>query len=255
MKLFIINLDRAPERMARIARLLDGMAVSFERVPAVDGKLLPPPAAEAPDDAFLLSRTEMALNASHERCWDLFEQSEDSACVIIEDDVHFGRDFARFMNGGASLPADFDLIKIETTPNKVWLNRGAFAPSQNRRFVPLLSPHLGSAGYVLSRSGLAKLRRLAKGPRKPIDILLFGHPGQELTIYQAAPALVIQDNALKGDRASYVGLVSDIDRGRKPKIRGLKKVMREMARPFRPYWPPGPLSQKWRLSYRKVEFE
>ncbi len=254
MKLYVINLDRAPERMARIARLLDGVGVPFERVPAVDGRLLPSPPAEAPDSAYLLSRTETALIKSHQKCWERFEESGAPYCVVIEDDVHFGQDFAFFMESASTFPRDFDLIKIETTPNKVWLNEPDPGLSIGQRsLVRLASPHLGSAGYVISRAGLTKLRNMDID--KPIDILLFGAPARDLVIYQMAPALIIQDNGLKNNSASYVGLVSVIDRGRKPKVKGLRKVMREIARPLRPYWPPGPLSQKWRLSYQKVDFE
>jgi GR25 family glycosyltransferase involved in LPS biosynthesis len=38
MLTYVINLDRQPERMARMARLLDG--VSFERVSALEGRTL-----------------------------------------------------------------------------------------------------------------------------------------------------------------------------------------------------------------------
>jgi len=238
--------------MRRIQLLMDGMGLTFERVPAVDAHLLPPPPKSGPDEAFLLSRTEMALIGSHQKCWDLFERSEENYCVILEDDVHFGRDFAEFMRSTPVFPRDADIIKIETTPNKVWLDR----PGQQllgRHLRRLASPHLGSAGYVLRRSALEKLRR--KPCDKPIDVFLFGEPKKDLTIYQMAPALVIQDNAFKDNSKKYVGLVSAIDRGRKPRIGGLKKVAREIARPFRPYWPPGSFVEKWRLSYGKVDFE
>jgi len=66
--------------------------------------------------------------------------------------------------------------------------------------------------------------------------------------YQMAPSLIIQDNGLKGISASYAGFASAINRGRTPKVRGLKKISREIARALRPYWPPGPFTQKWRLS-------
>jgi len=126
-----------------------------------------------------------------------------------------------------------------------------------RKLVRLASPHMGAAGYVLSRSGLAKVRDLtAKYQQFPIDVVVFGFPGKDLIKYQLFPSLVIQDAALKeANSPSYAGITGTVDRGRKPKPQGLKKVLREIARPFRPYWPPGPLAQKWRLSYGKVEFE
>lgn len=256
MKLYVINLDRAPERMARIKGALEEMGVPFERVPAVDGRALPPPPAKAPDGVYLLSPAETACARSHRKCWDLFERSGEPYCAVLEDDVHFGRDFAAFMTGDPSFPPDFDLIKIETTPSKVWLDPYDAHPlNGRRRLMRLASPHMGAAGYVLSRPGLEKLRCLAQRWERPIDEVLFGPPAKDLTIYQMAPALVIQDNGLKNVSPNFLGLASAIQRGRKPRVRGIEKVLREIARPFRHYWPPGPFSQKWRLSNRRVGFE
>jgi glycosyl transferase, family 25 len=256
MKLYVINLDRAPERLARMSVLLGELDVPFERVPAVDGRLLPEPPKNVPDDAHLMTRSEIALIRSHQKCWDLLEQSGEDACVILEDDVHFGNDFAAFMRGNPTFPPGYDLIKIESTPFKIWLDKhDTQALIGSRKLMRLASPHMGSAGYVLSRAGLAKVRALTQILKFPIDVVLFGHPAKDLTIYQLSPSLVIQDNAFKTGGGSYAALAGTIDRGRKPKVRGLRKVLREAGRPFRPYWPPGPLSQKWRLSYGRVEFE
>jgi glycosyl transferase family 25 len=256
MKLYVINLDRAPERRARISKLLGDMGVPYERVPAVDGRTLPPPPAAAPNGGYLMSPAETACARSHQKCWDLFERSGEPYCVVLEDDVHFGSDFAAFMTGGPSFPHDFDLIKIEATPFKVWLDRHNPLPMIGQRLlVRLASHHMGSAGYVLSRSGLEKLREITRTFEHPIDEVLFGKPAQAMTIYQMLPSLVIQDNGLKNISPQYLGLAGAIDRGRKPRIGVLKKVAREIARPLQPYWPPGPFRDKWRLSYMKVTFE
>jgi glycosyl transferase, family 25 len=257
MKLYVINLDRAPERMARIGGLLDGLGVNFERVAAVDGRNLPPVPTDAPPDVWALTRSEIGLIRSHQKCWDLFEQSGDPYCIILEDDVHFGSDFASFVTGGAMLPEEFDLIKIEATPFKIWLDKHSARPVLgSRKLMRLASTHMGAAGYVLSRAGLEKVRRLLhEFHQHPIDVVLFGPPAKALTIYQLTPSLVIQDNALRNKSPYHVGFDQTVDRGRKPRVRGLKKVLREIARPFQPYWPPGPLSQKWRLRYERVDFE
>jgi glycosyl transferase family 25 len=257
MKLYVINLDRAPERMARIGGLLDGLGINFERVAAVDGRTLPPPPAGAASDVWALTRSEIGLIRSHQKCWDLFEQSGHPHCVILEDDVHFGSDFAAFMTGGAELPDEFDLIKIEATPFKIWLDQYSKLPViGNRKLMRLASTHMGAAGYVLSRAGLERVRHLLREFNEhPIDVVLFGPPAKALTTYQLTPSLVIQDNALKNTSPHHIGLAGTVDRGRKPKVRGMKKVLREIARPFQPYWPPGPLRQKWRLRYGRVSFE
>ena len=256
MKLYVINLDRAPERLERIGALLGAMGVPFERVPAVDGKLLPPPPDKVPDDAHMMTRSEIALIESHRKCWTLFEESGENACIVLEDDVHFGKGFADFAASDQGFPACFDLIKIETTPFKVWVDTHAPYPlASGRKLLRLASPHMGAAGYVLSRQALPKVRALTGAMKYPVDTAIFGHPAKDLTIYQLSPSLVIQDNAFKNGGPNYAGLAGTVERGRKPKVRGIRKAMREIARPFRGYIPPGPLRQKWRLSYGRIAFE
>ena len=257
MKLYVINLDRAPERMARMERLLAAISVPFERVAAVDGAKLPPPPISA-DGAYAVSRSEIACANSHQKCWDLFSQSGDPYCVIIEDDVHFGSDFAAFMESPPTFPADFDLIKIESLHTKVWLERRpAPADIGGRRLKRLAFDHMGSAGYVLSRQGLEKLRRRTVTIDQAIDVILFGKPSRSLTNYQMVPSLIIQDRVLKDISPMYVGLPSAIadDSGRRPRLSVATKVVRELMRPFRSVVPPGPLLAKWRLQCREVSFE
>lgn len=38
MKCYLINLGRAPERLARMQQMLDWQGVEFERVPAIDAR-------------------------------------------------------------------------------------------------------------------------------------------------------------------------------------------------------------------------
>ena len=77
-----------------VGLLLAGLNIPFQRVPAVDGTSLPKARTDAPDHEYVLSRAEIACAQSHLKCWDLFERSGEDHCVILEDDVHFGDDFA-----------------------------------------------------------------------------------------------------------------------------------------------------------------
>jgi glycosyl transferase, family 25 len=41
MQVYVINLDRRPDRLAEISQRLDALGLTFTRVPAVDGLTLP----------------------------------------------------------------------------------------------------------------------------------------------------------------------------------------------------------------------
>jgi hypothetical protein len=84
---------------------------------------------------------------------------------------------------------------------------------------------------------------------------MFADHLDELPVYQMTPALVIQDKSVEGSARRGLPSTNVSDGNRRPRARGLRKLKRELARPFKPYWPPGPFSRKWRLVRTKVPFE
>src|ERR1700677_4914339 len=88
MKIYLINLDRHPERLAHMRKQLDGVA--FERVSAVDGSRRPPTTKG-------LTRFELACLESHRIAWRKFLASAESLACFLEDDVHVQPGFAALL--------------------------------------------------------------------------------------------------------------------------------------------------------------
>ena len=95
MKLFVINLDRAPERLADTAKLFADAGLAFERVPAVDARAMSDAERRrtAPPVRFYLANArrvrpgEIACTLSHRKAWDAaFAQqvptAAAAACVL-----------------------------------------------------------------------------------------------------------------------------------------------------------------------------
>lgn len=93
---WVINLDRAPERLVRIGARLDTLGLPWSRFSAVEGKLL-----TAEDQAQLLDRPgferrhgmtptlgELGCYVSHVRVMQAFLDSGHDFALILEDDVH-----------------------------------------------------------------------------------------------------------------------------------------------------------------------
>ena len=100
LHVFLINLDRSADRLARCAPILDGLGLSWERVPGIEGKQLgaarlsalnPHP---APHGEWFrrLTPGEIGCFLSHLRCWQLTQEQDLDCAVILEDDfdVHDG---------------------------------------------------------------------------------------------------------------------------------------------------------------------
>ena len=79
MKIYLINLDRHPERFAHMRKQLNGVA--FERISAVDGSNDPPTTKG-------LSRFELACLESHKLAWRQFLYGRDGCACFLEDDLH-----------------------------------------------------------------------------------------------------------------------------------------------------------------------
>src|ERR1700734_2591611 len=95
MKIYLINLDRHPERLAHMREQLNG--VSFDRIPAVDGSNCPPTTKG-------LSRFELACLESHKLAWRQFlDGPEDHAC-FLEDDLHVWPSFGALTESGSWIP-------------------------------------------------------------------------------------------------------------------------------------------------------
>lgn len=235
MNIYVINLDRHPQRMARMSGLLNGLA--FERIAAVDGMAL-----EGADTVCFqeernqgvpqyLSRFELACTFSHRKALEAFLAGTDDYACILEDDVLLSCDFPEFIRDESWIPTGANLIKIETFRRPVVLGRTVVG-CLSRSLAPLLSEHLGCAGYILNREAARKIVAKTISPARIIDHLVFGSDAirESVGVYQLVPALCVQV-AFLGGAVPFPELNSSIQfRKRKPLSLRLKN---EIARPFR----------------------
>lgn len=211
MKVYVVNLARAADRMAHMRDRLAG--VDYERIEAFDGtKDLLPPSALTPN--------ETACYMSHMSAWRQLLASSDKAACVLEDDVVLGDDFGALL--AAPLPPHFDLIKIETCHQTVSMDKAAL-PMGGRHLHRLRSRHLCTAGYIISRACAERLLKIAI--TEPLDIEMFNHAAaRHLCIYQLVPAVCVQETQLGA------GDVSSIGARTKNRPRGFGLVVREAER-------------------------
>src|SRR5947209_15071175 len=111
MTIYLINLDRHPERLAHMREQLDGVA--FERISAVDGSTRPATMKG-------LTRFELACLESHRTAWRRFLASAENFACFLEDDVHLQPGFAALLSK-AKWPEDAHAVKLDTYFQKVRL--------------------------------------------------------------------------------------------------------------------------------------
>ncbi|MGB7977216.1 MAG: glycosyltransferase family 25 protein [Roseiarcus sp.] len=204
MKIYLINLDRHPERLAHMRKQLDGVA--FERVSAVDGSKRPPTTKG-------LTRFELACLESHRSAWRKFLASGESLACFLEDDLHVRPGFAALLSEAKWPPKNAHAVKLDTYFQKVRLGERLSA-SGGREIARLYSRHESAAAYILGRDGAARYLELTESARQPADYAVFPNSPRRLglNIYQLVPAIAIQDHLLKNGK-SFATAMTKTDGG------------------------------------------
>ena len=235
--IYVINLARSPERRAWMETELARVGVEGIFVRAVDGRRFG--ARCARDARGALSKAEASLILSHRKVWRTFLASGAGYAVVLEDDVHLGRDFKPTLDLDWSR-WDFDAVKLETLFHKVWHSRRS-EPAGKRRLHRLGAEHLASAAYLLNRAGARKLLAATRPMAEQVDQTLFGRRAifeGEIWALQLVPAIAVQDT-MRLDAAARRALTSTLheedrkrvaEKRRREKPRGLERWRREARR-------------------------
>ena len=224
---FLINLDRSADRLARCAPILDRLGVSWERVPGIEGKKLdaarlaslnPHP---APHGEWFrpLTPGELGCFLSHLRCWQLIEERGLDCGLVLEDD---------FDTFDACTLQNLQTLAASATGAHPWDVLKLTRLRQDSKLIATLGDVSGDAGkgsplalrfggkgpedgtaYLVSRRGAAKLTPKRDHLLRPVDFELKHFWERDLTVYSASPDLFwqvgsdIAASVIGGGRAEY----------------------------------------------------
>jgi glycosyl transferase family 25 len=247
MKIYLINLDRHPQRLKRMENLLRGLP--FRRIAAVDGRTVAGPEerdGSLPPSCENLSRYEKACTLSHRAAWREFLAGQKRYACILEDDIFISPDFQKFMSDPSWIPPGCDLVKIETCCQNVMLSR-VEAGALDRALTELRSLHQGTGAYILSRRGAEILLAETTRPRLPVDFVVFDNEvlRRHGPLLQLVPALCVQAHHLP-DGIIFGEMQSSIQPRpvKRPKPL-LKRIRLEAGRPFR----------RWQAAVGRLAFQ
>ncbi|MDF1621761.1 glycosyltransferase family 25 protein [Pseudothioclava nitratireducens] len=155
LKVYLINLDRATERLARMTYRLNAVPLAFERVPAVDGRSLTFPTPDFSELSFKLLHgrrripSEVGCYLSHVECARRLLATDARYALILEDDVAFSDDFAEVLEAAVACSASWDILRLSE------LNTGPklpYAPLIGQRNLAVaLLREKGAGAYVINR--------------------------------------------------------------------------------------------------------
>ena len=210
MYIFLINLDRRPDRLAHMRAELNYHKLSFVRIAAVDGTTYPP---AVPGQ---LQNSQIACHRSHRLCWKEFVESSEPYALILEDDVVLSARFGEFLRQPNYFPADADIIRLEPTRFVSRLAKRRFVTPSGISLHRLFSNQFYTGAYIIFAEAAKKLLSNDLSHEIPIDILLYtlASPAQNskhnLLVYQAVPAPSTQMMLCPDHRGSSAIATSDI---------------------------------------------
>jgi len=214
--IFLINLDRSADRLARCSQSLSELGLEWERVPAVDGSQLDPDWLSrlnphpAPHGEWFrrLTAGELGCFLSHLRCWQLIVERDLDCALILEDD--FAPEPILSASNLALLgknPENWDLVKLSRL--------GKYAKPCLRLSDEIELCHWGQGpvdgtAYLVSRRGAAKLVVQREHIYRPVDFDFKHWWERDLELLAAQPDFFRQRS--HEEAASIIGGRSDYRR-------------------------------------------
>ena len=174
MRIFVINLDRRPDRLEAMRRALDWFGLEFERISAVDGSKL----GSISDQCFWYARVYSGLAdqpagavgcfLSHRHIWQEMVDRNLPQVLVLEDDCNFA-DFDKTILDIDLRAHSIDLLRLEANPNRydVFVNQVTNAPlaSTTKRIADRSLSRdqtVGAGGYMLTIDAARKMLKCRK---------------------------------------------------------------------------------------------
>lgn len=201
VRISAVSLARAKDRRALMASEFAAAGLDAAFFDAVDARAEPSKIAAFEDRGPWgeLHAHDKACSQSHRDALAAFLESDDSYCLMLEDDVYLSSELKNWIADMSWWPQDADVVKVERwIDDKLVVVMGKDETTHlGRKIKPLVSRHSGTAGYLVSRKGAEKIMSY-ENREFPADHFLFNISisplARSLRSYQVTPALTVQGN-------------------------------------------------------------
>ena len=156
LQTWVINLDRAPERLARIGAQLQRLELPFTRLAAVDARSLSAEQSASLDEAAYRRKHgmtpvagELGCYLSHVKAMHAFLASGALFALILEDDALLHDSLPAVLQGLMAQPGRWDVAKLSAVHSGTPMVYAEVAPGH--QLAVMLSRCTGSSAYILNR--------------------------------------------------------------------------------------------------------
>jgi len=156
LQTWVINLDRAPERLARIASQMARLGLPFTRLSAVDARALTPEQRGTLDEAAYRRKHgmtpvlgELGCYLSHLQAMQQFLASDAAFALVLEDDVLLQDSLPAVLQGLMQQPGRWDVAKLSAVHSGTPVPYATVAPGH--QLAVMLSRCTGASAYLMNR--------------------------------------------------------------------------------------------------------
>ena len=175
-QVFVINLDKDTARLAACVAMLDSAGIEWQRIPAVNGRSLPPEVLNNVYDTDANFRRakhplvlpEIGCYLSHMRAWEAIVESELPIGVVLEDDFSVTGDLAAVIDALAHDHKNWDVTKLFSFKPDVRLMRRRKLSNATQIGIPYRVPST-TLGYAITRDAAMRLLECSTPFFRPID--------------------------------------------------------------------------------------
>ena len=211
---YVINLDRRPDRWAAMCEQLDRLGIEAERIAAVDAETLAKQERWECGNGgpMTMRRTRqvdigaLACARSHRKAMRAFLDTTASAALILENDAELAADTAAVLESTGWWPRNMLALRLEMTypAGRRWKSAvplwSAVARTPTGRTVHRFERGSGgSAAYLLTRKGAEVAYPAFADPEHPVDQLLWNKRRSKLSRrlrpHRIVPAMARQREA------------------------------------------------------------
>ncbi|MFN9744307.1 MAG: glycosyltransferase family 25 protein [Betaproteobacteria bacterium] len=224
LQTWVINLDRAPDRLARVRQQLERLQLPWQRLPAVDARALTPAQRALLDEPAFHRRHgmtplpgELGCYLSHVEVMRRFLAGDAEAALVLEDDVRLQDTLPAVLAALMRCPGRWDVVKLSAvhsgTPVPVADLGGGHA------LAVMLSKCTGSSAYLMNRRAAAAWLR-DRGGLLPMR-LPYDHAFDRAWLFGLKQRLVVPTPCSHDDQvASTIGAPATMP---SRKFRGLRR--------------------------------
>lgn len=219
---YVINLDRAGDRMRVMAAQCEQQGIPFIRVPAVDGARVRPAVRQktvTPACQKECTNSTIGCALSHMKVWTAVLRQNQACVVVMEDDADLVPDFVRGVERALQdVPEDFDVLLLgcamfcnKQRAYNPLMHVARFTSHISNPFALRNDPRTwgcvfvperfsGTHCYAVSNKGCRTLLNLLPKVEGHIDMCM-NHP--DLKLYAVSPDLAFQRDMSDSSIASY----------------------------------------------------